>query len=463
MTNNKTLRNSLLLEVRMSESVRQLLVRGVAAAKTGQVSDKREARFYLEWVLRSGDAASDQKASAWLWLSQIEDDPAKKRDCLENVLAWDPANGPARRGLALLDGRLKAEDIIDPNQPIEPVKADVEPQPTSVRRYVCPSCGGHMSYSADKRSLVCNYCGNRLYEYQAIQQGALINERDFTTALATAKGHRWELPVERTLKCEGCGAAFTLPPRQVSGQCPFCGSAHVITASTGELIEPEAILPFQIDADAASKNIRQWLDTLKFRPGDLDERAAIARPRNVFLPFWTFDLGGTLNWNAQVEEGYGKYKTWVPRDGIYLVYHDDLLVPATRAIPKDVLDDLVDDYDSMALLPFSAELLSDTAAEIYQVPVADASLVARQLALRVGQANVQSNDLAGETYRDFFMNSGGLIIESYKLVLLPAWITHYRYKKESFFVAANGQTGKVSGRVPRSGLQKALAGFFGQD
>ena len=84
----------------MSESVRALLVRGVAAAKTGQARDKEEARFYLEWVLRRDDATSDQKASAWLWLSQIEDDPKKKRDCLENVLAWDPANspGPARPG-----------------------------------------------------------------------------------------------------------------------------------------------------------------------------------------------------------------------------------------------------------------------------------------------------------------------------------------------------------------------------
>ncbi len=446
----------------MSESTRELLVRGVAAAKTGQARDKEEARFYLEWVLRESEATSDQKATAWLWLSQIEDDPQKKRDCLENVLAWEPANGPARRGLAILDGRLKAEDIIDPNKPIEPVRPDATPQPSGVRRYACPKCGGRMSYIADKRSLVCDYCGNHLYEYQAIQQGALIAEQDFTAALATAKGHRWELPVERTLKCEGCGATFAIPPLQVSGKCPFCGSAHVITATTGELIEPEGIAPFQFDADDAGKRIRHWLDSVKFRPGDLDDRAAVLQPRKVFLPFWTFDLGGTMNWNAQVEEGYGNNKTWVPRSGVYLVYHDDLLIPATRAIPKDILDDLVE-YDTQALVAFSAELLSDAAAEIYQIPLVDASLVARQQALHVGRAYIQSNDLAGETYRDFFMNSGGMIIESYKLTLLPMWLTSYRYKNESFLVAVNGQNGKVAGRVPRRGLQKALASLFGQN
>src|SRR5512136_2805057 len=144
----------------MSETARELLVRGVAAAKTGQARDREEARFYLEWVLRSDDATSDQKASAWLWLSQIEDDTGKKRDCLENVLAWDPANTLARRGLAILDGRLKAEDIVDPNKPIEPMKPDAAPQPSAVRRYVCPKCGGRMSYLAEQRSLVCDYCGN---------------------------------------------------------------------------------------------------------------------------------------------------------------------------------------------------------------------------------------------------------------------------------------------------------------
>jgi hypothetical protein len=81
----------------------------------------------------------------------------------------------------------------------------------------------------------------------------------------------------------------------------------------------------------------------------------------------------------------------------------------------------------------------------------------------LGEDHIGSHDLAGEYYRDFAMNSSGLIIESYKLALLPMWITRYRYKKTSFVVAVNGQSGKVAGQAPRSGLQKALAGLFGQN
>jgi DNA-directed RNA polymerase subunit RPC12/RpoP len=446
----------------MSESVRQMLVRGVAAAKTGQARDKQEARFYLEWVLRSEDAASDQKTTAWLWLSEMEDDPKKKRDCLENVLAFDPANGPARRGLAILDGRLKAEDVIDPNQPIAPVAPNVSPSPQSVRRYACPKCGGRMAYDAAKRSLTCEYCGNHLFEYQALQQGALISEQDFAATLPTAKAYHWELPAERVLKCEACGATFALPPLHVSGTCPFCGSNHVVTATTAELIQPDAVLPFQFNADAAAKFIRTWIDQQKYRPDDLDERAAIAKPRGVYLPCWTFDLGGTMNWRALVGEQHGKQTVWVPRSEVYLVYHDDLLVPATQSLPQDLLNDILD-YDTKALVPYSTDLLANYAAEIYQIPLSDASLVVRQRALKIGQVHVQQTTLAGEDYRDFFMSTGGMVIESYKLVLLPVWITTYRYKKEEFVVAVNGQSGMVSGHVPRSGFQKALAGLFGGD
>jgi hypothetical protein len=172
-----------------------LLVRGVAAAKTGQARDKEEARFYLEWVLRSEDATSDQKASAWLWLSQIEEDPRKKRGCLENVLAWEPANIAARRGLAILDGRLKAEDIVDPNKPIEPVKPETAPQPTE-----CPAMSAPM-----RRASGAAGTADKRFWYAAIAAIACTSIRPcnrahwsagrLTVALATARAS-WEYPVD---------------------------------------------------------------------------------------------------------------------------------------------------------------------------------------------------------------------------------------------------------------------------
>ena len=101
----------------MSEAARELLVRGVTAARA---NSEEEARFHLEWVLRT-DADLEQKTEAWYWLSRLARDPSERRACLENVLAGCPGHPEARRDLAILDGRLDPAEIVDHRQPVAPL------------------------------------------------------------------------------------------------------------------------------------------------------------------------------------------------------------------------------------------------------------------------------------------------------------------------------------------------------
>jgi hypothetical protein len=121
------------------------------------------------------------------------------------------------------------------------------------------------------------------------------------------------------------------------------------------------------------------------------------------------------------------------------------------------------DFDTHVLLPYSTDLLADWAAEIYQIPVADASLVARQRALADVQRHIKRRVLGDEYVRDLKISPMGSVIESYKLVLLPVWVGGYRYDNRTYPALVNGQTGRVAGAVPRSGLQKLLAGLFSRD
>lgn len=443
-----------------SDSIHDLLVRGIAAAKSNLPQDAEEARYFLKWVLRSEGASFDEQAEAWLWLSQVEDDPAQKRECLENVLAINPGDPLARRGLAILNGQLNPQAVTQPIGPDKPIEAE---SATKTRRYVCPRCGGAMAFDPDRKQLTCGYCGNHMYEYDALQQGAVapVEEQDFFAALPTEKAHAWELASTHTLNCQSCGAHFTLPPRALAGACPFCGSPHVIeAATTDQLIQPEGVLPFQFDADTAAKHLREWLSGQHFKPGDLDQRAAIQKPRGVYLPFWTFDLSGQMNWHAEIAEQRGRYAEWVPRDDIEIVLHDDLLIAASHSVSIDLLEQL-DEFNTQALEQYSSDLLADWSAEIYQVSMADASLVARQRALKLAKEHVGHVKLAGQNFRNLQFNTAGVVIESFKLVLLPIWLSSYRYKDRPYVMAVNGQTAKVTGRIPRSGWQKTLAGIFG--
>jgi hypothetical protein len=40
---------------------------------------------------------------AWIWMASTIDDPEKKRQCYQHVLALNPNNGAAQRAMALLD------------------------------------------------------------------------------------------------------------------------------------------------------------------------------------------------------------------------------------------------------------------------------------------------------------------------------------------------------------------------
>ncbi|MCJ7513176.1 MAG: hypothetical protein MUO23_09445, partial [Anaerolineales bacterium] len=108
----------------MSESARDLLVRGVAAAKAG---DSKEARFFLEWMLRN-EPTADQRTEACLWLSDLSQEPSEERRWLEEVLALRPADSRARRKFALLTGDLRPDEVVNPEALPAPTEDTAAPE-----------------------------------------------------------------------------------------------------------------------------------------------------------------------------------------------------------------------------------------------------------------------------------------------------------------------------------------------
>src|SRR5947209_1361906 len=142
----------------LSDETRDLLVSGVAAARAG---DKDEARFYLEWALRT-EPDFEQEADAWYWLSTATDDSDEKRDFLQNALALAPIYPEARRDLAILDGRLKASDVLpETRRDLPPVQFGATVQPGEIRRFKCPRCGATTACQPGAAVLACQFCGYR--------------------------------------------------------------------------------------------------------------------------------------------------------------------------------------------------------------------------------------------------------------------------------------------------------------
>ena len=202
----------------MEDYSKELLRTGIIEAKSG---NHDTARRYLDRAIYMS-GSHDVLAEAWFWMGEVTADPVEKRKALENCLSLDLRHARARRVLAILDGKLNADEVINPdNLPAAPAGL----RNADAQRFMCPKCGGRMSFAPDGSGLVCDYC-TRNQVLGAGRQPA--DEKDFIVAMATARGHGKPLQ-EQVFHCNGCGAEFILPPKQISASCVYCDSPYVVS------------------------------------------------------------------------------------------------------------------------------------------------------------------------------------------------------------------------------------------
>ena len=423
----------------MSERRLQSLVyNAVMAIKDGE---KNLARNYLDRALYSA-RDHDVLADIWFYFSEIEDEPAEKRKALEQALSYRMTHARARRALAVVDGRLKADDVINPDAIPAPIAGDSE---ANADRFMCPNCGARMSFAPDGQSLVCDFCAS---SGDAIaEEGALSEEQDFFGAMATLRGH--SKPVSRQIfHCKGCGAEFILPPDQISASCAYCTSPHVVSLEqTRELLDPDAVIPHAFSQREATKLLVDWVQAHDFTP-----QGHVLPPRGFYLPVWTFDFAGFISYSGQRYEDEdnpfkqgARNRVKVTERGEYPVYIDDLVLPANHDY-RDLVQKLIKTYDFGKSKPYDQRYLSNWAAEAYEIALGDASLEARSRAYKFYQKKLQ-RDM--RKLMNLTTSSANLAIDSYKLLMLPIWLTTYPYAGKEYQVLINGQTRAVQGQLPK--------------
>jgi hypothetical protein len=136
---------------------------------------------------------------------------------------------------------------------------------------------------------------------------------------------------------------------------------------------------------------------------------------------------------------------------------NDLPLPASKK-PSSVFLRLIPTFDMKSIKPYDPRFLSSWPAEIYDVPMADASLDARSQAYKkykkdlptlINNANIVHT------------SSANLVIESFKLNLLPVWMTELPFDGREHLVLINGQNGVVSSDLFDKMQKEDEGGLFG--
>ena len=428
---------------------KQLLKSGIIDAKAG---DRQSARRYLDRaVYISSD--HDVLAEAWFWMSEVLDDPSEKRKAIENCLAHDLQHARARRALAVLDGRLKAGEIIDPDK-LQPLPPGLHA--ANAEQFMCPKCGGRMSFAPDGQSLVCEYCTRN---QKFIAQPGTAQEKDFLIAMATARGHGRPLD-QQVFHCEGCGCEFLLPPSQISFTCIYCGSPNVVSWDSQEqLLAPDGIIPHSFDQERADKILGEWMRSSRIKP-----EAECEPPRGVYLPLWTFDLGGEIDYVGETVDQddlqFGRKRPKMVRvNDSYPVQINDLPIPASRKLSAVFLR-LIPSFELRGIKPYDPRYLASWPAEVYDIPMAEASLDARVQGL-----SRYKRDLPGllDPIKVISTSSAKMTVESFRLNLLPVWVREIQFDGRQHLVLINGQNGTVASDLPgRKKEEKGLMDWLGE-
>ncbi len=330
--------------------------------------------------------------------------------------------------------------------------------------FKCPQCGApRMDYDPATGGLKCPQCGHTQTLTAAAQA---VEEHDLTAALSDAGKARGYGRAMKAIKCSSCGATTQVDPAVVSTACPFCGSAQVLEQSADpNILQPESVIPFQITSDQAYQNYKQWLGKGFFRPRDVLERSGATQMLGVYLPFWTFDAQANSTWTAEsgdyyyvtehyttTENGKEVSRTrqvrkvrWYPSAGAHADFYDDVLVSGTTSGDQAMLKSLYP-FDTARLVAYQPEYLSGWAAEAYRIPLADAWKSGQEI-IHAEEYKKCDGQVPGDTHRDLSVRTR-YSETTYKHVLLPVFLSNYRYNGKLFHFMVNGQTGRVKGQAP---------------
>lgn len=349
-----------------------------------------------------------------------------------------------------------------------------EPPAPQDHRFACDQCGADLRYAPEAGQLICDHCGHSETIEGTGPWQSPLREQDLARALA-ADLPAQEMEETRVSTCPNCAAQVEFDADTHAAECPFCATPVVTDTGTHRHIKPRGVLPFALDERAARGAMTDWLGRLWFAPSGLQNYARKGRKmQGIYVPYWTFDADtksryngarGTVYYETRTVTRNGKRQQirvakvrWRNVSGRVARFFDDVLVLASRSLPKQYTDGL-EPWDLSALEPYTPEFLAGFRAEGYTVALEDGFVEARAKMDAIIARDVKF-DIGGDRQRIHDIDTT-LSDATFKHVLLPVWLAAYKYRGQSYRFVVNGRTGRVQGARPWSAWKIGFAILLG--
>ena len=293
-----------------------------------------------------------------------------------------------------------------------------------------------------------------------------IHELDLVRALrAIPESLRGWQTETQTVKCRSCHAVSVFAAGRVGQNCEFCGSPELVDyEELKSPLRPQSLMPFQVDKAKVRRLIKGFYASKWLAPGALRKSAAIENVRGVYIPYWTFDARVDCPWTADSGTYYYTTETyrdsdgttkqrqvrhtrWRPASGRVREFFDDEPVPGTQGVDPKLLRQ-IEPFPNQELVAYDTAYLSGFIVEHYQVVLLDAARQARS-SIESKLRRLCGSEVPGDTHRNLVINPT-YRDQTFKHILVPVWLLSYNFKGTSYQVLANGFTGALAGRYPKS-------------
>lgn len=297
----------------------------------------------------------------------------------------------------------------------------------------CNGCGGAMKWRPDLQKLKCRFCETVCEPHEIPvdeHEGALMECNIFS--------------------CTACGAELAVNDTEAATFCAYCGQPSIVFERVSKIRRPRKIIPFRLTREQAEQAVRDGFKKGSYVPKEI-KNFTVERLNGIYVPYRVYDFTYSAKQEVSV-----KRKKENPR-----VFHCD-----NSADFKNVLEDAsknfcnesahcLEPFDFKEEKDFHEGYLSGFYADQYD----ENENTTEQRALE--RCKKMFDD---EIVRTFPKEGTKTIVRSEakpsfsraEYVLLPVWFLTLRYKNKPYTILVNGQSGKVTGSVPKQNVKSVL-------
>ena len=341
---------------------------------------------------------------------------------------------------------------------------------SQAKEYVCPNCGGVVTFQVEQQRLVCDHCGHVFapgeHEQEIPLDGSVkvVKRKHVESAEDFLQRAPWKSSQEGEVgivlyACPTCAARILADQAIATATCPYCGNNLLLSGIAQPETIPQRMLPFKVTRERALELLSRHCTGKLYLPRDFDLN--VEHVQGVYVPYYLYDV------HVQGAVGYIGYmrKALLPHRPALVVgegYFQRIPVDSSSRMP-DAHMDAIAPYSFDRLEPFSVQDVAGYLMEVPDETPARSEARAHRLAkgsfektvtsperrtvMATSVESVPLRDLEADTMRA-------------SLCALPVWLLHGTWKGRDYLFAVNGETGSCVGDLPVNERVRNILFYF---